>query len=36
MHMQTYFTIMHSMAARVARVLGGFWLVVYGADLTPG
>ena len=34
--MQTYFRIMHSMAARVIRVLVGFWLVIYGADLTPG
>ena len=35
--MQTYyFTMMHSMAARVVRVLGGLWLVIYGADLSAG
>jgi hypothetical protein len=35
--MQTYyFKIMHSMTARVLRVLGGLWLVIYGADLSPG
>jgi hypothetical protein len=34
--MQTYFTIMHSMTARVVRVLVGLWVVIYGADLSPG
>jgi hypothetical protein len=33
--MQTLFTFMHSMTSRVIRVLGGFWLVMYGADLSP-
>jgi hypothetical protein len=34
--MQTYFRIMHSMTSRVLRVLGGLWLVIYGADLSAG
>ena len=35
--MQTYyFGMMHSMTARVLRVLGGLWLVIYGADLSAG
>ena len=34
--METYFKIMHSMIARVIRVLGGFWVVIYGADQSPG
>jgi uncharacterized membrane protein len=35
--MQMYsFKIMHSMTARVLRVLGGLWLVIYGANLSPG
>jgi hypothetical protein len=34
--MQTFFTIMHSMTARVVRVLVGLWLVIYGADLSVG
>ena len=34
--MQTFFTIMHSMTARVVRVLVGLWLVIYGADLSAG
>ena len=34
--MQTYFKMMHSMAARVVRVLVGLWLVIYGADLSAG
>ena len=28
--------MMHSMTARVLRVLGGLWLVIYGAELSPG
>lgn len=34
--METMFKFMHSMTARVVRVFGGLWLVVYGADLSPG
>jgi hypothetical protein len=34
--MQTFFNIMHTMTARVLRVLGGLWLIIYGADLSPG
>ncbi len=34
--METYFKMMHSMTARVVRVLGGFWLVIFGADLSAG
>ena len=34
--METYFRMMHSMTARVVRVLAGLWLVIYGADLSPG
>ena len=34
--MQTYFKIMHSMTARVISVLGGLWLVIFGADLSAG
>jgi hypothetical protein len=35
--MQTYyFKMMHSMTARVLRVLAGLWVVIYGADLSPG
>jgi hypothetical protein len=34
--MQTYVAIMHSMASRGVRVVGGFWLALYGADLSPG
>ena len=34
--MKTFFKMMHSMTARVVRVLGGLWIVIYGADLSPG
>ena len=34
--METYFRMMHSMTARVLRVLAGLWVVIYGADLSPG
>jgi hypothetical protein len=35
--MRTYsFKIMHSITARALRVLGGLWLVIYGANLSPG
>jgi hypothetical protein len=35
--MQTgYFKMMHSMTARVLCVLAGLWVVIYGADLSPG
>lgn len=33
--MQTYFNIMHTMTARVVRVLAGLWLVVYASELSP-
>jgi hypothetical protein len=33
--METYFKIMHTMAARVVRVLGGLWLVIYASELSP-
>ena len=32
----TFFRMMHSPTGRTARVFGGFWLVIYGADQTPG
>jgi hypothetical protein len=31
--MQTYFRMMHSTPARLIRLFGGLWLVIYGADL---
>ena len=34
--METLFTFMHSMTSRVIRVIGGLWVVIYGADLSPG
>jgi Protein of unknown function (DUF2892) len=34
--MQTFIKLMHSMPSRVARVVGGLWLVIYAADLSPG
>ena len=33
--MQTFFTLMHSMPARVVWVFGGLWLVICAADLPP-
>ena len=33
--MQAYFKFMHSTAARVVRVLGGLWLVIYASELEP-
>ena len=33
--MDTYFRIMHTTTSRVVRVLGGLWLVIYAADLSP-
>jgi hypothetical protein len=33
--MQTFVTLMHSMPARVVRVAGGLWLVIYAAGLPP-
>ena len=33
--MQTFIKLMHSMPARVVRVFGGLWLVIYAADLPP-
>ncbi len=32
-HLETYFTLMHSMPVRLIRLFGGLWLVIYGADL---
>lgn len=32
--MQTCFKLMHSTPARLVRVFGGLWLVIYGADLS--
>jgi hypothetical protein len=34
--MQIYFKMMHSAPARLVRVFGGLWLVIYGADLSVG
>ena len=34
--MHTYFKIMHSTPARLIRLFGGLWLVIYGADLAVG
>ena len=34
--MQTFIKFMHSMPARVTRVFGGLWLVIYAAELSPG
>jgi hypothetical protein len=33
--METFIRLMHSMPARLARVVGGLWLVIYAADLPP-
>ena len=33
--MPAYFRFMHSMPARVIRVLGGLWLVIFASELTP-
>jgi DUF2892 family protein len=32
---ETCFKIMHTMTPRVARVLGGLWLVIYASELSP-
>jgi hypothetical protein len=34
--MQTFIKVMHSMPLRVMSVVGGLWLVIYAADLSPG
>jgi hypothetical protein len=34
--MQAYFKFIHSIPARVIRVLGGLWLVIYASELPPG
>lgn len=34
--MHTHFKIMHSTPARLIRLFGGLWLVIYGADLAVG
>ena len=34
--MQTFIKFMHSMPVRVARVIGGIWLVIYAAELSSG
>jgi Protein of unknown function (DUF2892) len=34
--MQAWFKFMHSTAARVVRVAGGLWLVIYASELEPG
>jgi len=33
--MQTFIKLMHWMPIRVASVLGGLWVVIYAADLSP-
>ena len=34
--MLTYFTLMHSTPARLIRLFGGLWLVIYGTNLAAG
>ena len=34
--MLTYLTLMHSTPARLIRLFGGLWLVIYGANLAAG
>ena len=33
--MSTYFKVMHTATARVVRLLGGLWLVIYAAQEPP-
>lgn len=33
--MSTYFKVMHSAAARVIRLFGGLWIVIYAAQQPP-
>ena len=33
--MEAFFRFMHSMAARIIRVLFGLWLVIYASELSP-
>ena len=33
--MSTYFKVMHSVTARVIRLFGGLWLVIYAAQQPP-